>query len=67
MELVVIIIVVIIIAGFFKPSRCDVCGTTFKKTYYTWKIDGKTQHLCPYCNGKMNRRQSTQKFKDRFG
>ncbi|MGT8857862.1 hypothetical protein [Enterobacter sp. 186315] len=56
-----------IIGAIFKPSRCDICGISFKKKYHTWTIEGKKQHLCPNCNGKMNRRVSSQKFKDKFG
>ncbi|CAM4076578.1 hypothetical protein SESI111939_15800 [Serratia silvae] len=51
----------------FKPRQCDVCSAGFKRKYFTWKIEGKKQHLCPNCNSKMTRRQSTQRFKDRFG
>ncbi|MEH3414004.1 hypothetical protein [Phytobacter diazotrophicus] len=67
MEWIIGIIVLAIIAGMLKPSRCDICGTSFKRKYYTWKIDGKKQHLCPNCNSKMNRRKSDYHFKNRFG
>ncbi|RTM29434.1 hypothetical protein EKO14_11860 [Enterobacter bugandensis] len=61
------VILMAIICTIFKPRRCDICQTYFKKKYYTWKIQGKKQHLCPNCNGKMQRRVSSQKFKSRFG
>ncbi|MCE9992286.1 hypothetical protein LZ633_09800 [Enterobacter asburiae] len=61
------VVLLVIIGAIFKPSRCDICGISFKKKYHTWTIEGKKQHLCPNCNGKMNRRVSSQKFKDKFG
>lgn len=67
MEWIVGIIVLIFIASLFKPRSCDICGTGFKRKYHTWTIGGKKQHLCPYCNGKMNRKNADQRFKDRFG
>ena len=67
MEWIIGIIVLIFIASMFKPRSCDICGTGFKKKYFTWTIDGKKQHLCPYCNSKMNRRNSDRHFKNRFG
>lgn len=67
MEWIIGVIVVLFIASLFKPRRCDVCGEPFKRKYFTWEIDGKKQHLCPHCNGKMSRRLSNKRFKDRFG
>ncbi len=67
MEWVIGIIVLIFIASMFKPSRCDVCGTDFKKKYFTWTIDGKKHHLCPYCSSKMDRKISDKHFKNKFG
>ncbi|HHG9960395.1 TPA: hypothetical protein ACPZLH_001571 [Yersinia enterocolitica] len=61
------VIALVIIGAIFKPRSCDVCGADFKKKYFTWKIDGKKQHLCPYCNSKMNRRNSDRQFKNKFG
>ena len=60
-------IALFVIGAIFKPRRCDICGIGFKRKYYTWTIGGKKQHLCPNCNSKMTRRQSSIKFKDRFG
>ena len=60
-------VVLIVLGAIFKPSRCDVCGTGFKKKYYTWTIEGKKQNLCPICNSKMSRWVSNQRFTDRFG
>ncbi len=60
-------ILLAIIGAIFKPRRCDICDLSFKKKYHTWQLEGKTQHLCPNCNSRMNRRISAQKFKDRFG
>lgn len=37
-------VVLIVLGAIFKPSRCDVCGTGFKKKYYTWTIEGKKQY-----------------------
>jgi hypothetical protein len=28
-------VVLVILGAIFKPSSCDVCGTGFKKKYYT--------------------------------
>lgn len=61
------VIALIVIGAIFKPRRCDICDTYFKKSYYTWTIDGKKQHLCPNCNNKMSRRVSSAKFNNRFG
>lgn len=67
MEWFIVGVVIAIIFIWLKPSRCDICGTPFKRSYHTWTIDGKKQHLCPNCNSKMNRRQSNIHFKNRFG
>ncbi|PHI31188.1 hypothetical protein CRN84_18510 [Budvicia aquatica] len=67
MEWIIGIVVLWFIFSFFKPTRCDVCSNRFKRKYYTWKIEGKKQHLCPSCNSKMSNRVSAKKFKDRFG
>lgn len=67
MEWIIGIFVIAVIVGMFKPSRCDICRTPFKRNYHTWTIEGKKQHLCPNCNSKMNRRQSNIHFKNRFG
>ena len=67
MEWVVAIVVLLLIRAMLKPRRCDVCGERFKRKYYAWKLEGKKQHLCPYCSGKLSRRKSDQRFKDRFG
>ncbi|MOA42514.1 hypothetical protein D3C78_1645680 [compost metagenome] len=67
MEWLIGIAVVYVLLQLFKPRWCDVCRARFKRTHYTWKIDGKKQHLCPACNSKMERRQSNKRFKDRFG
>ncbi|MGK4439157.1 hypothetical protein ACSMDG_09335 [Yersinia proxima] len=61
------VIALVIIGAIFKPRSCDVCGTSFKRKYFTWEIDGKKQHLCPNCNSKMNRRNSGRHFKNKFG
>ena len=61
------VILMAIIGTILKPRQCDICHNPFKKKYYTWKIEGKKQHLCPNCNGKMQRLISSQKFKSRFG
>lgn len=57
------VILIGIIGTIFKPRRCDICDINFKKKNYTWTIEVKKQHLCPGCNGKMQRRVSSQKFK----
>ena len=62
-----VILFIGIINHLLTPRSCDICGADFKKKYFTWEIEGKKQHLCPYCNGKMSRRKSDIKFKDRFG
>ncbi|EOV3349231.1 hypothetical protein ACONGJ_003591 [Edwardsiella piscicida] len=64
---VVIFFVIGIIAEVLKPRRCDICGTPFKRKYFTWEIDGKKNHLCPKCNSKMEKRKSDQSFRSRFG
>ncbi|RAY71631.1 hypothetical protein DP185_07725 [Enterobacter hormaechei] len=61
------VILTAILVAILKPRQCDICHTYFKRKYYTWKIDGEKQHLCPNCNGKMQRKVSSQKFKNRFG
>lgn len=57
----------LIVTVIFKPGKCDVCDTRFKRKYYIWEIEGKKQYLCPNCNGKMSRRVSARRFKDKFG
>lgn len=63
---VAIIVSIIIIGAIFKPRRCSVCNTPFKRKYYTWKIDGKKQHLCPNCNRQMERKQSKIAFNKKY-
>ncbi|HEN3607734.1 TPA: hypothetical protein U5E44_000878 [Yersinia enterocolitica] len=67
MEWIIGIVVLFFVASIFKPRSCDICGADFKKKYFTWEIEGKKQHLCPYCNSKMNRRNSDRHFKNKFG
>lgn len=47
------VVLMVIIGAILKPRQCDICHNPFKKKYYTWEIEGKKQHLCPNCNGKM--------------
>ncbi|WP_421671212.1 hypothetical protein [Rahnella sp. EDr1-12] len=61
-----VILISFIIAA-LKPRRCDVCNIAFKRKYYTWELEGKKQHFCPGCNGKMERKISKERFKKRFG
>ena len=49
------VILMAIIGAIFKPRQCDICHNPFNKEYYTWEIEGKKQHFCPNCNGKMQR------------
>lgn len=68
MEWVIGIIVLIVLGAIFgKPTSCDVCGQSIKKTYYTWKISGKKQHMCPKCNTQMERKVSKESFNKKFG
>ena len=64
---IVLFIVVIIVAEIFKPRRCSVCNSPFKRKYYKWKIAGKNQYLCPACSARMDRKVSKQKFEQKFG
>ena len=41
------IVLLVILGAIFKPSRCDICGTSFKKKYYTWTIEGKKTAFMP--------------------
>ncbi len=67
MEVVIVLVVIVVLtAALAKPRRCDVCDTPFKRGYYTWKIEGKKQRLCPNCNRKMERKMSSKKFKEKF-
>lgn len=63
MEWIIGVIVIVFLVNLFKPRRCDVCGIGFKRNYYTWKIDGKKQHLCPNCNSKMKKEKATSALK----
>lgn len=65
--IIVVVIALFVLNALTKPRWCDVCKARFKRTYYTWKIGGKKQHLCPHCNSKMSKRQSDVHFKNRFG
>ena len=47
-----------------RPSRCSMCDNLLRRTSYKWKIDGKTRHLCPHCNQRMERQQSAEGFDD---
>ena len=68
MEWLIGLVVLFILAAIFGgPGRCDVCRAPIKKAYYTWKLEGKKQKLCPHCNAQMERRISKQAFKNRFG
>ncbi|HHR6131455.1 TPA: hypothetical protein ACS72K_003086 [Providencia alcalifaciens] len=61
------IVALVILNALFKPRSCDVCGMGFKKRYHKWKIGGKTQHLCPNCNSRMERKVSKDRFNKKFG
>ncbi len=45
------------------PPRCRICGNLLKRTYYTWNLDGKSTRVCPECNQKLRRRQSSAHFR----
>lgn len=61
-----VLIVWVVLKAFSGSGRCDVCNQAIKKTYYTWKIEGKKQKLCPRCNTKMESRVSSQAFRKKF-
>lgn len=62
-----IVILLVLVVMFGKPSSCDVCGQSIKKTYYKWKIAGKKQVMCPKCNSQMERKVSKEAFNKKFG
>ena len=62
-----IIVILVVLALFSGPGSCDVCGQRIKRKYYTWRIDGKKQKLCPFCNSQMERKVSKEAFSKKFG
>ncbi|BFM13551.1 hypothetical protein R50072_37040 [Simiduia litorea] len=68
MELAIFLGVLLLVGAYFAtPNSCYVCGQSIKKTYYTWKIEGKKRVLCPKCNTQMERKVSKQAFSKKFG
>ena len=60
-----ILFLIICIVGLFFGGRrggCDICGTDFKRTSYSWTIRGRQVRLCPTCSGKMDRKKSKLAF-----
>lgn len=60
-----ILLLLICIVGLFCSGRrggCDICGTDFKRTSYSWTIRGRQVRLCPTCSGKMDRKKSKLAF-----
>jgi hypothetical protein len=49
------IVFFLVLAVFSGSTKCDVCDLPIKRKYYTYKIDGKKQKLCPKCNSQMDR------------
>ncbi len=66
MEIWVIVIIVILYYVFKRPSKCSICGVSFKRKYYKWTIEGKKQYLCPNCNRKMEKKISDSSFKKKI-
>lgn len=60
-----ILLLIICIVGLFGGRRggCDICGTDFKRTIYTWNIRGRKARLCPTCSGKLDRKRSKLAFR----
>ena len=52
---------------FSKPRKCYICGLSFKKVRYKWKLNGKPQWLCPRCNTQMEIKSSKEAFKAKIG
>ncbi len=50
-----------------KPSKCDVCGSPFRRKHYKVTIAGKYQWLCPNCNTQMEKKNSKEAFKVKIG
>lgn len=61
---------VILVLGFlvslFGSRKCTVCGTRIKKKYFTWKVNGEKEVMCPKCNSRMESRVSRQAFNRKF-
>ena len=59
-----ILVIIICIVGLFGGRRdaCDICGTDFKRTIYTWNVRGRKARLCPTCSGKLDRKRSKLAF-----
>jgi len=64
MHAIILIFITFILFTILKlfSKRCTVCGAPIKRTYYTWRLDGKKEIMCPRCNGHMERKISKQRF-----
>lgn len=47
--------------GLFS-SRCQVCGSPFKRKRYRWTIRDKKAWVCPRCNSELEKRASAAAF-----
>jgi DNA-directed RNA polymerase subunit RPC12/RpoP len=56
----------IFLGSLFVSRKCTVCGTRIKKKYFTWKINGEKEVMCPKCNSRMENRMSRQAFSRKF-
>lgn len=65
--LIGILVALLLVAALAGPGRCNVCNLPIKRKYYTWKLDGRKNKLCPKCNSQMERKVSREAFKSKYG
>jgi hypothetical protein len=63
---VVVVVVVLILLSSLRPKRCDICGLPFRRSFYTWNIQGAKKRVCPKCNQGLERHKSKQGLDNLF-
>jgi hypothetical protein len=48
--------------GLFSTSRCQLCSSPLRRTYYTWTTSQGRVKVCPKCNSRLESQKSREVF-----
>jgi hypothetical protein len=58
-----VVLLLALLGGSRGSARCQRCGNSIRRTYYTWTDEAGTEtRVCPECNTRLRRRNSARTF-----